>query len=131
MDTFSVGWDRTWNRRSADGRALNELVKYAKSLGDASRLTFFYSPVLEKIEAIHYVGRKTFPSRVSMAVIRQWEAGQSIRLVRPADNGLKGRGSPSAVLAFVIPDEVLRQSPQMGAASISTSIHKLIHKMFQ
>jgi hypothetical protein len=112
-----------------EARILSELVAYAKRLGETS-LTFFFSPVLEIIEGIHYGGRKTFRGRISLAVFRQWEQRGLIHLVRPDDKALKSRGSPSAVLAFVIPEDVLRDPTLRDQHGISATINHLFHQVF-
>ncbi len=130
MSIFSRKQKRPDQASTTETGTLSELVVYANHLGETSRLTFFYSPVLEMIEGIYYGGRKTFTRRVPLAVIRQWEQCQVIQLVRPSDKTFKSRGSPSAVLAFTIPDQVLQESPLRERLSIPKTLHHLINWFF-
>jgi hypothetical protein len=115
---------------TTDTKTLSELISYANGLGEVGRLTFFYSPVLEVIEGIHYGGRKTFPQKISLAVIRQWEQNHMIRLVRPGEKALKSRGSPSAILAFVIPEDILHDPSLNRPPGLSSRFNYLIRQVF-
>ena len=98
----------------ADHNYFMDLVRYAKTLGASNRPTFFYSPVLGRIEAVHYSGRKTFSKQISPALFRQWENIGVIQVLGRSQQRTWNDGSTTSLVAFELREEV-REDPAWGS----------------
>jgi len=114
----------------ADEKVFLDLVHYAKSLGPGNQPTFFYSPVLRQVEAVHYSGRKTFPGALPPALVKQWESARLIQVLGRSCERSWGAGGEASLVAFEISAEGLACRAAEGARPGSTSLESWIHKVF-
>ncbi len=128
---LNLNGTRGWLPSSlADKSAFQDLVRYAKTVNEKDPPTYFYSPVLERVEAIHSSGRKTFPKAISPELFHQWVEGQLIQVLGQSQEHSWDTGRTTSLVAFVLQETALA-SPAAGfAGPIFGSLDGWMHRVF-
>jgi len=87
-------------------KVLFDLVECTKTSGEWENWKFYYSPVLEQIEAIHPSRRKTFVGRIPSDALRYWSDTELIEMIGSRRN--PGPSNPgSATVEFILRERAL------------------------
>ncbi len=122
---------REWQpAATADRKAFRALVRYAKTVDDKDPPTYFYSPVLGRVEAVHYSGRKTFSTFIPPSLFQQWVEDQLIQVLGQSREQSWSTGSTTSLVAFVLQEEALINPAVASPEPIFGSLSGWMRRVF-